>query len=67
MKKLEPEEFGDVTLLCADIVGFTDFCADKSPAEVVYILNKLFSKFDELVVKYELEKVKTVGDAYIGL
>ena len=64
-KKAEPENFKDVTVLCADIVGFTDFCSNKSPAEVVYVLSQLFLKFDEIVNKYNVEKIKTVGDAYI--
>ncbi len=65
-KKAEPEEFQDVTVLCADIAGFTDFCSNKSPVEVVYNLNQLFSLFDALVLSYpQLEKIKTVGDAYI--
>lgn len=64
---MEPEEYSEVTVLTADIVGFTDFCSNKSPAEVVFTLSQLFSEFDALVLKYNLEKMKTVGDAYIGM
>ena len=52
-------------MLCADIVGFTDYCSTKSPAEVVHLLSHLFLRFDELVHKYNVEKIKTIGDAYI--
>ena len=65
-KRAVPEEFSEVTVLVADLVGFTDFCSNKSPVEVVYSLNRLFSKFDALVAKHTgVEKIKTVGDAYI--
>lgn len=64
-KKAEPEYFNEVTVLFADIVGFTDFCSNKTPAEVVFVLSGLFLKFDELVHKHNVEKIKTVGDAYI--
>jgi class 3 adenylate cyclase len=65
-KKAEPEYFNEVTVLFADIVGFTDFCSNKTPAEVVHVLSGLFLRFDELVHKYNVEKIKTVGDAYLS-
>ena len=58
-------QFGDVTVLFADIVGFTEFSANLSPIEVVKILNQIFSGFDELTEKYKLEKIKTIGDSYM--
>ncbi len=64
-KRAEPEYFSEVTVLFADIVGFTDFCSHKTPAEVVLVLSGLFLKFDELVHRHNVEKIKTVGDAYI--
>jgi class 3 adenylate cyclase len=57
--------FAQVTILFADIVGFTDLSARLTPAEVVAMLNSLFTAFDELADKYGLEKIKTIGDAYM--
>ncbi|WP_160148354.1 adenylate/guanylate cyclase domain-containing protein [[Leptolyngbya] sp. PCC 7376] len=58
-------QFSAVTVLFADIVGFTEFSANLSPIEVVKILNQIFSGFDELTEKYKLEKIKTIGDSYM--
>ena len=57
--------FNQVSILFADIEGFTPYSADKAPAEVVKILNQIFSAFDKLTEKYGLEKIKTIGDAYM--
>lgn len=59
------DSFADVTILFADIVGFTPLSAHLSPKEVVVLLNEVFSMFDSLVEQYGLEKIKTVGDAYM--
>jgi class 3 adenylate cyclase len=59
------DRFDDVTLLFADIEGFTQMSALLSPAELVGVLNDVFSAFDGLVDRYGLEKVKTIGDAYM--
>ncbi|OKH11733.1 adenylate/guanylate cyclase domain-containing protein [[Limnothrix rosea] IAM M-220] len=58
-------QFDDVTVLFADIVGFTEFAGNLSPIEVVKVLNQIFSCFDELTEQYELEKIKTIGDSYM--
>jgi class 3 adenylate cyclase len=55
----------EVTVLFADVVGFTPFAARESPARVVAVLNDLFSRFDALAERYGLEKIKTIGDAYM--
>ncbi|MEW6493892.1 MAG: adenylate/guanylate cyclase domain-containing protein [Cyanobacteriota bacterium] len=57
--------FTDVTILFADIVGFTDLSAQISPTQLVHLLNEIFSAFDQLSDRYELEKIKTIGDAYM--
>jgi adenylate cyclase len=57
--------FESVTVLFADIVGFTPFAQARPPAEVVAVLNQLFSVFDELADRHQLEKIKTIGDAYM--
>ena len=57
--------FESVTVLFADIVGFTPMSAALSPSEVVTLLNRVFTAFDQLVDAYGLEKIKTIGDAYM--
>ena len=54
-----------VTVLFADIVGFTSMSARMQPVDVVAMLNAVFSQFDELARSHGLEKVKTIGDAYM--
>ena len=52
-------------MLFADIVGFTAMSAKVSPQALLKILNDIFSGFDEIAEKYQLEKIKTIGDAYM--
>ena len=59
------DRFDDVTLLFADIVDFTVLSGRLAPVDVVGVLNEVFSLFDELVDRYRLEKIKTIGDAYM--
>ncbi|MEG4799190.1 adenylate/guanylate cyclase domain-containing protein [Microcoleus sp. ARI1-B5] len=59
------DTFADVTVLFADIVGFTPLSARVSPTELVGLLNDIFSTFDNLAQKHGLEKIKTIGDAYM--
>src|SRR6266699_3479587 len=59
------ERFDDVSVLFADIVGFTPLSARLSPTELLELLNGVFSGFDELAGRYGLEKIKTIGDAYM--
>lgn len=59
------DHFDNVTVLFADIVGFTNLSTEMSPKELVNLLNQIFSAFDLLVEKYGLEKIKTIGDAYM--
>ncbi len=54
-----------VTVLFLDMVGFTEMASTKKPEEVVTLLNRLFSSFDDLSSKYDLEKIKTIGDSYM--
>lgn len=56
----------DVTILFADLAGFTHLAAELPAAEMVEILNELFSRFDEIMREHRLEKIKTVGDAYLA-
>jgi adenylate cyclase len=67
--KTSPEKIADgfnaTSILFSDIVGFTSFSKKVSPEELVNILNQIFSIFDTLTDKYALEKIKTIGDAYM--
>lgn len=55
----------DVTVMFADLANFTQLAAQLPPGEMVGLLNTVFSGFDELSEKYGLEKIKTIGDAYM--
>lgn len=61
------EEFDSVTIFFSDIVGFTTLGSTKSPQQLVTMLNELFSLFDKICQKYNLEKIKTIGDAYMAV
>lgn len=59
------EHFPDATILFADIVNFTPLASELSPQELVSLLNRIFSEFDQLVDLHGLEKIKTIGDSYM--
>ena len=59
------EHFDEATVLFADLVGFTKIATQLSPIKLVNLLNQIFSAFDRLTEEYGLEKIKTVGDAYM--
>ncbi len=66
-EQLIAEHFDDVTVLFADIVGFTAFSTHIPPQEVVSLLNTVFSEFDALIETHKLEKIKTIGDGYMAV
>ena len=59
------ERFDHVTVIFCDIVNFTPMSEKLSPEKLVAVLNQLFTEFDNLIEKYGLEKIKTIGDAYM--
>ena len=59
------DHFAEVTVLFADIVDFTRLSTELSPQALVGMLNEIFSTFDGLAEKHGLEKIKTIGDAYM--
>lgn len=59
------DEFPAASILFADIVGFTPLAAGLQPADTVNLLNEVFTGFDNLVQARGLEKIKTIGDAYM--
>ena len=60
------DNFADVTVLFADIAGFTKFSEDVSPEVLVEVLNDIFTRFDSIAGNCGLEKIKTIGDAYMA-
>lgn len=61
------QQFTEATILFADIVGFTHLSAQMSPLELLNLLNNIFSVFDKLAEKHGIEKIKTIGDAYMAV
>jgi class 3 adenylate cyclase len=59
------DRFDSVSVLFADIVGFTKLSSHTSPEKLVTMLNDVFSAFDRLAEQHGLEKIKTIGDAYM--
>lgn len=59
------DSFAEVSVLFADLVGFTQICSEIPPTQLVSLLNEIFSTFDNLAEQHGLEKIKTIGDAYM--
>lgn len=60
------DSFSEVTVLFADIVAFTRFSSGMSPERLVGVLNEIFTEFDTIADQRGLEKIKTIGDAYMA-
>ena len=60
-----PQQFNQVTVLFTDFKGFTQISEKLSAQEIVGELHYCFKKFDEIISKYPIEKIKTIGDAYM--
>ena len=63
--KVKAKRFESVSVLFTDFKDFTQFAESLTPEELVESVDFYFSKFDEIIEKYNLEKIKTVGDAYM--
>ena len=63
--KVKAKKFESVTVLFTDFKGFTHYAQNLSPEELVNSVDYYFSKFDEIMDKYGMEKIKTIGDAYM--
>jgi class 3 adenylate cyclase/HAMP domain-containing protein len=61
------DNFAHVTVLFADLVGFTQLAGTVQPGELVELLNRLFTRFDHAAERNGVEKIKTIGDAYMAV
>lgn len=61
----KPRLYDQVTVLFTDFKGFTKFAAQMTPEEIVKTLNECFIAFDDIIARYDIEKIKTIGDAYM--
>ena len=64
-EKVIPESHGEASVLFSDLVGFTTLTEKLSPGQLVEVLNDYFSMLDRLTEKHGVEKIKTIGDAYM--
>merc|ERR1712176_16003 len=60
------EKHTSVTILFADVVGFTTMSSQVTPEDLVQLLDRMFFKFDDLAENNGIEKIKTIGDCYMG-
>jgi len=63
----EPEEFKNVTVFFSDFVGFTEISSKLQPKVIIGELNELYTSFDNIMQKYDCERIKTIGDAYMAV
>ncbi len=65
--KSEPESFEDVTVYFSDIIGFTNISSKLDPHTLISELSDMFTVFDDIMTKYQCERIKTIGDAYLAV
>jgi len=66
-EKVIADGYDNVSVLFSDFVGFTTFSDSRDPAEVVEVLNSIFTEFDDLASDLGVEKIKTIGDGYLAV
>lgn len=65
-ERLIADDIDCASIVFIDLVGFTAYSKDRKASDVLQMLNDVFDKFDSLIVKYGLEKIKTIGDGYMA-
>lgn len=65
--KSDPQKFENVTVYFSDIVGFTQISSSLDPKELIQELNDIYTAFDEIMIKHDCERIKTIGDAYLAV
>jgi class 3 adenylate cyclase len=60
------EEYGEVSILFADLEGFTALAARLGPKHLIEVLNRIFTEFDRICARHQVEKIKTIGDCYMA-
>lgn len=65
--KTVPESFENVSVYFSDICSFTDISAKLEPVVTINELNELFTAFDDIMIKHQCERIKTIGDAYMAV
>jgi class 3 adenylate cyclase len=63
---VKPRRYENVAVLFSDVVGFTPYCAGHEPEQVVQYLNQLTETWEEIALRHQVEKIKTIGDAFMG-
>jgi DNA-binding response OmpR family regulator len=63
---VKPRRYENVAIMLCDIVGFTSYCDNHEPEEVLTHLQELVEAFEELALTYHVQKIKTIGDAFMG-
>jgi len=66
MDRVSARRYDDVTVMFGDLVGFTSYCERNPPHEVVASLDRLVDEFEEIAARHRLEKIKTMGDAFMA-
>jgi adenylate cyclase len=61
-----PKRYENVAVMFCDIVGFTPYCAKREPEEIVAHLQQLIEAFEELALRHEMQKIKTIGDSFMA-
>jgi adenylate cyclase len=64
--RVTPMHFNSASVLFTDMVGFTKIAERLSPGELIHELDACFAKFDEIIRQFDMEKIKTIGDAYMA-
>jgi class 3 adenylate cyclase len=65
-KQVKPRRYENVAVLFCDVVGFTTYCESRQPEEVISHLQEQTEAYENLALRHDLEKIKTIGDAFMA-